>query len=199
MDVAGKTPGRQRRSARHCRIVKLGADTRQRFFGTSAACFSCTRPRCPEHDVTRQEPCSKSVPPVCPQAREPRHLRYPGRKKHQRFPEVRWCPGAESNHRHCDFQSHALPTELPGRPTSVREPFVRGRVYSPPDLSVSRSWGRFLKDPGPADSPLPCRRETGACRGPRIGHIPYLASRPGWQHGAEQIRSTGDRLSYGRP
>ena len=26
-----------------------------------------------------------------------------------------WCPGAESNHRHCDFQSHALPTELPGQ------------------------------------------------------------------------------------
>src|SRR5512138_727145 len=28
---------------------------------------------------------------------------------------VRWCPGAESNHRHHDFQSCALPTELPGR------------------------------------------------------------------------------------
>ncbi len=27
----------------------------------------------------------------------------------------KWCPGAGSNHRHCDFQSHALPTELPGR------------------------------------------------------------------------------------
>src|SRR5690348_13803603 len=27
---------------------------------------------------------------------------------------VLWCPGAGSNHRHCDFQSHALPTELPG-------------------------------------------------------------------------------------
>jgi hypothetical protein len=27
-----------------------------------------------------------------------------------------WCPGAELNHRHCDFQSHALPTELPGHP-----------------------------------------------------------------------------------
>ena len=25
----------------------------------------------------------------------------------------RRCLGAESNHRHCDFQSHALPTELP--------------------------------------------------------------------------------------
>ena len=25
-----------------------------------------------------------------------------------------WCPGADSNHRHADFQSAALPTELPG-------------------------------------------------------------------------------------
>ena len=28
----------------------------------------------------------------------------------------KWCPGAESNHRHADFQSAALPTELPGHP-----------------------------------------------------------------------------------
>ena len=27
----------------------------------------------------------------------------------------KWCPGAESNHRHEDFQSSALPTELPGQ------------------------------------------------------------------------------------
>ena len=26
----------------------------------------------------------------------------------------KWCPGADSNHRHEDFQSSALPTELPG-------------------------------------------------------------------------------------
>jgi hypothetical protein len=33
-----------------------------------------------------------------------------------------WCPGAGSNHRHCDFQSHALPTELPGHcPARGRE------------------------------------------------------------------------------
>jgi hypothetical protein len=29
---------------------------------------------------------------------------------------VEWCPRAESNHRHYDFQSHALPTELLGHP-----------------------------------------------------------------------------------
>ena len=33
----------------------------------------------------------------------------------KQLPRRRWCPGAGSNHRHCDFQSHALPTELPGR------------------------------------------------------------------------------------
>ena len=30
-----------------------------------------------------------------------------------------WCPGAELNHRHRDFQSRALPTELPGRRLAV--------------------------------------------------------------------------------
>ena len=28
--------------------------------------------------------------------------------------KIEWCPGTESNCRHEDFQSSALPTELPG-------------------------------------------------------------------------------------
>ena len=36
----------------------------------------------------------------------------------------KWCPGAESNHRHADFQSAALPTELPG-------PFSEGEREAP--------------------------------------------------------------------
>src|SRR6185369_12982208 len=44
----------------------------------------------------------------------------------------KWCPGAESNHRHCDFQSHALPTELPGRAVSVGGGLYRTRQRSCP-------------------------------------------------------------------
>ena len=32
-----------------------------------------------------------------------------------------WCLGAESNHRHADFQSAALPTELPRRKMATRK------------------------------------------------------------------------------
>ena len=35
-------------------------------------------------------------------------------QKSSDFIGVLWCPGGELNTRHCDFQSHALPTELPG-------------------------------------------------------------------------------------
>ena len=43
----------------------------------------------------------------------------------------KWCPGAESNHRHCDFQSHALPTELPGHTVAAPREQQRGRVITP--------------------------------------------------------------------
>jgi hypothetical protein len=40
-----------------------------------------------------------------------------------------WCPEAESNHRHGDFQSPALPTELSGRFLLLRSPLLRYLRY----------------------------------------------------------------------
>ena len=37
-----------------------------------------------------------------------------------------WCPEADLNHRHADFQSAALPTELSGH----REQFIGDRIAS---------------------------------------------------------------------
>ena len=60
-----------------------------------------------------------------------RHIpQYLGERRASKYcPECEykdWCPGAGSNHRHRDFQSRALPTELPGR----REPAGRRAVQS---------------------------------------------------------------------
>jgi hypothetical protein len=47
------------------------------------------------------------------------------------FPDIRdeegkkWCRGTESNCRHGDFQSPALPTELPRRAKGMKGFFVR--------------------------------------------------------------------------
>ena len=46
-----------------------------------------------------------------------------------------WCPGTESNCRHEDFQSSALPTELPGR---NRRLFISNDAWSVKGISAER-------------------------------------------------------------
>ena len=41
-------------------------------------------------------------------------------RRMRRSEASKWCPGAELNHRHSDFQSLALPTELPGHCPALR-------------------------------------------------------------------------------
>lgn len=40
--------------------------------------------------------------------------------------DLKWCPGADLNHRHADFQSAALPLSYPGAPSSLSSRCVAG-------------------------------------------------------------------------
>ena len=76
------------------------------------------RPPTPAHrtrpsGTSRRSATSLTAGPttVAPRPRlVPRHA-----DRHSRPGIAKWCPGAELNCRHTDFQSVALPTELPGR------------------------------------------------------------------------------------
>ena len=58
-------------------------------------------------------------------------------------PRIFWCPGAELNHRHADFQSAALPTELPGH--------SRSAFYIPRLVGCQQSIGRGSRAVGTRD------------------------------------------------
>src|SRR5471030_737937 len=77
--------------------------------------------------------------------------------------EREWCPGAESNHRHCDFQSHALPAELPGHIFRLTAGCIK-RVSDP--VQTPRP-GAILRLPAPlpsAPGSFPSASGRGRCR-----------------------------------
>src|SRR3954467_6156453 len=56
-----------------------------------------------------------------------------------------WCPGAELNHRHTDFQSVALPTELPGRLTAAPYRDVAAGCPAHPLQGPRRGWRSAIR------------------------------------------------------
>ena len=78
-----------------------------------------------------------------------------------------WCPGAESNHRHRDFQSRALPTELPGRRARGRKATGRARgVIEARPGAVQEA----RQDRRTSPRPSPPRGPNSLC-GPPIQHV----------------------------
>src|SRR5436305_4768366 len=66
--------------------------------------------------------------------------------------DLRWCPGAELNHRHTDFQSVALPTELPGHGGGLIEMGARPvqripALHRGPLMSLDWARGRAQSEP----------------------------------------------------
>ncbi len=77
-----------------------------------------------------------------------------------------WCPGTESNRRHRDFQSRALPTELPGpNPSGRRRAGASARSSEPvPNLRLVRCPASRGRPKGRQSGSLPRAISTG--RGP---------------------------------
>ena len=138
-----------------------------------------------------------------------------------------WCPGAESNHRHRDFQSRALPTELPGRrsppkggPRKARAGY-RGSIPACPgaeprvsrkrtgasrasrDVELrKRSGPRF---PQQTDTTFASGRSHASRRGALVMHNPAIRgmiehrARPVVQRSASAIRAVIWACAFGAP
>src|SRR5258707_2090052 len=89
---------------------------------------------------------------------------------------AKWCPGTELNRRHEDFQSSALPTELPGPegglPRRARKIPRGGRAVNAgvewfiPAAGGAAPGGRVGGRHAFSDYPLPTRHPLKSCGAP---------------------------------
>src|SRR5690606_27506981 len=100
--------------------------------------------------------CRKSLTLRQPARTRPIGCRYPDAKKNRPSGGsscfCKWWPGRESNPRHGDFQSPALPTELPGH--ALRRWAVRA-AHDTGGRSVGQAARRFHDNPGARPTPCP--------------------------------------------
>ena len=103
-----------------------------------------------------------------------------------------WCPEPESNQRHCDFQSHALPTELSGprrRRSNARERYLAKRPR-PVQPAFGRP-GRQSCKPG-ARAPSARDRRAFLSRSPAWPcAIPRPPGFPQWRESRSPRRRAG--------
>src|ERR1051325_2415140 len=87
----------------------------------------------------------------------------------------KWCPGADLNHRHADFQSAALPTELPGPLRSLAVRTARRKVPQgrPPGKALA-----YRKSAAACRVPDACRKGQESGRVMLDGSVP-TSLRPG--------------------
>jgi hypothetical protein len=74
-------------------------------------------------------------------------------RRHRHVLAEGWCPGAESNHRHRDFQSRALPTELPGLSGLGGPPVQAPRSLTVAFIAVHPGAGSWSPNPVPLVEP----------------------------------------------
>jgi hypothetical protein len=101
-----------------------------------------------------------------------------------RFNQSEWCPGTELNRRHEDFQSSALPTELPGHPRRggsdaarkiTHVPCFHSPLTAPPPLPGRRLFGvqfRWVREHEAARFPPAIRLRASGARGIRTSMGP---------------------------
>jgi len=138
----------------------------------TAAAIETTRLRqVPDQCIKCQHVCARQITgmrtPVPSGVSESEPWRCTNSFKYLKNRENMWCPGTESNRRHSDFQSLALPTELPGQGMVIATMGTESG-FDPISGELERVYkqsGVMLSSPKSGKNGLGARKICSACAG----------------------------------